>query len=319
MKKISQILLNVILILSFSLWIWYVFAETVAEIKTKILDLQTSDPSLPSIADQKWTIWTILANIFDDNWKIKPDFIALTWIGWMFKSNWTKIYYNDGNVGIGTTSPSTKLEINWTTRISWTSANIQLNDTNGDNFLMHVNDDRLYFMHDDNRNMSRDDGEENRVVMHGVGWEVRLGIGTSSPNSKLDVRWRFQQGLNNWFYTYAISWTERLNTSFSKDIYTCWASQVIDIDATITHRSKKHRTTSHKKFYMNSYMSLSSDTYMENSTSTAWNWSFQRIKTWNNWHWDTSNRLRITHNAGSYRWWAHYYIYIKSTCPIYEF
>ena len=113
MRQISKILLNVVLILGFSLWIWYVFAETVAEVKTKIAGLQASDPSLPSIANQKWTIWTILANIFDASWKIKPDFLDLIWLGWMFRTNWTKIYYNDGNVGIGTNNPNAKLEVNW--------------------------------------------------------------------------------------------------------------------------------------------------------------------------------------------------------------
>ena len=96
---------------------------------------------------------------------------------------------SSGNVGIGTTSPGAKLEVNGTTRIAGgNSSNIQLVDNDNDNFLIHLNSDRLYFMRDDDNDLSWDDGEDDRIVMYGVGGAVRLGIGTSYPEATLDVR-----------------------------------------------------------------------------------------------------------------------------------
>ena len=94
-----------------------------------------------------------------------------------------------GNVGIGTTDPKTKLQVNGTTRIAGgNSSNIQLVDSDNDNFLIHLNSDRLYFMRDDDNDLNWDDGEDDRIVMYGVGGAVRLGIGTSYPEATLDVR-----------------------------------------------------------------------------------------------------------------------------------
>ncbi len=157
----------------------------------------------------------------------------------------------------------------------------------------------------------------NNLVSVNSNWNV--WIWTTTPQAKLDVNWTMKIWYWSNFYQLAISWNTTLNTTFSYDIYTCWWSHILDIDSTITHWTAWYRTTSHKKLYMDSYTTLSADTYLENSTPEAGSWSLQRIVTWNNWSWDTSNKLRITHNAGSYRWGANYYIYIKSTCPIYKF
>ena len=143
-----------------------------------------------------------------------------------------------------------------------------------------------------------------------------VGIGTTNPQSKLQVNGRIQHG--GGFYTYAISGNSLLSTTFSHDVYTCGASQVVHVEAAITHWSAGYRATVDKIFYMDAYTGLSSDDLLDASTPQAGSWSFSRIVTGNNGYGDTSDRLRITHNAGSYAGGANYYIYIKSTCPIYE-
>jgi hypothetical protein len=119
-------------------------------------------------------------------------------------------------------------------------------------------------------------------------------------------------------HTLAIGGNTTLTTTFSHDIYTCGASQVVHVEAAITHWSASYRAAVDKVFYMDSYTDVSADTLLEQSTGAAGSWSFTRVPTGFANNQNTSNRLRITHNAGSYAGGANYYIFIRSTCPIYE-
>jgi hypothetical protein len=119
-------------------------------------------------------------------------------------------------------------------------------------------------------------------------------------------------------YELAIGGNTTLNTTFTHDIYTCGGSHVVHVEAAITHWEAQYRTAVDKYFYMDSYTTISADTLLENSTGHAGSWSFVRMVTGNNGSGDTSNRMRITHNAGTYAGGANYYIFIRSTCPIYE-
>ncbi|MCK4553480.1 hypothetical protein KAU19_00770 [Candidatus Parcubacteria bacterium] len=238
-----------------------------------------------------------------------------------------------GKVGIGTAGPSAKLEVEdggisainvlTATQDDENIYGLRVgNDTadlsEEDGFLVKITNSAVAQLH------ARSAGADAQISFHtGDSERVRItsagniGIGTTNPESKLHVDGRIQQG--GGFYTYAISGSTPLNTQFSHDIYTCGATHVVHIEAAITHWSAGYRATVDKIFYMDSYTTLSADTILETSTETAGSWSFQRIVTGNNGYGDTSNKLRITHNAGTYHGGAHYYIYIKSTCPISEY
>jgi len=119
-------------------------------------------------------------------------------------------------------------------------------------------------------------------------------------------------------YTYAIGGSTTLTTAFSHDLYTCGGSQVVHVEAAITHWTAAYRTAVDKFFYMDSYTTLSTDVLLDTTSAAGGSWSFQRIVTGNNGSGDTSDRLRITHNAGTYNGGANYYIFVRSTCPIRE-
>lgn len=87
----------------------------------KLTDLQTNDPSLPSVAEPKWRVGFIMSRIFNANWQIsnrvlKPFSITsratsndklLRWSGWNGGHFLDSIIYDTGtNIGIGAT-PST--------------------------------------------------------------------------------------------------------------------------------------------------------------------------------------------------------------------
>ncbi len=60
--------------------IWGTYAAQNATILTYISQLQVIDSNLPNVANQKWYIWAILGEIFNGSWKIKWDYLDLSWV-----------------------------------------------------------------------------------------------------------------------------------------------------------------------------------------------------------------------------------------------
>ena len=98
------------------------------------------------------------------------------------RGNNTDLHINSsGNIGVGRTNPTAKFDVNGEVKISTGSPTLRFDDSNGDGFMIHNNSDILYFMRDDNRNDSWDDGDDDRIVMRGSGSAVRMGIRTTNP------------------------------------------------------------------------------------------------------------------------------------------
>lgn len=113
MKKVTLFLLASLFLMPFS------FADDVTDVQTRVTQIQDTDPSLPSISEQKGIYGTILSKIFDTNGKIKDIFLQIVgslssgdvprWDGSQFVSG--VITDNGTNVGIGTTNPQTELHV----------------------------------------------------------------------------------------------------------------------------------------------------------------------------------------------------------------
>ena len=100
----------------------------------------------------------------------------------------TGLIVNEGNVGIGSTSPGYKLDVSGSGRftggLSLTSENPQLTFTDTtageDDMVLSMNGDYLEFLSNALRNI---------ITVHGEtsAYSGSVGIGTTSPGSKLDV------------------------------------------------------------------------------------------------------------------------------------
>ena len=89
-----------------------------------------------------------------------------------------KVNYN-GNVGIGTTNPSEKLEVS-----SDSSPTIKIQDTTNNVELLLTVDDSNSFLESSSNMLFRTNGSNNRMVIDSSG---NVGIGTNSPSEKLEV------------------------------------------------------------------------------------------------------------------------------------
>lgn len=113
---------------------------------------------------------------------------------WWWESLWStwtasKIYYNDGNVGIGTNNPAYKFTVNWTGYFeNWLYVNWVI--------WPEDNWDDLKFLADWYSFKNR--LGENKLVINSQGY---VWIGTWTPQSMLHVNWTIQAGDNLKTYT----------------------------------------------------------------------------------------------------------------------
>ncbi|USN58450.1 MAG: hypothetical protein H6767_09485 [Candidatus Peribacteria bacterium] len=98
------------------------FADDVTDVQTRVTQIQTTDPTLPSISEQKGIYGTILSKLFDGNGKIKDIFLQIVgslssgnvprWDGSQLVSG---VLTDDGtNVGIGFSGPQAPLDVQLT-------------------------------------------------------------------------------------------------------------------------------------------------------------------------------------------------------------
>ncbi|USN58396.1 MAG: hypothetical protein H6767_09160 [Candidatus Peribacteria bacterium] len=96
-----------------------VSADDVTDVQTRVTQIQDTDPSLPSISEQKGIYGTILSKLFTSNGKIKDVFLQIVgslssgnvprWDGSQLVSG--VITDNGTNVGIGVASPQKILHV----------------------------------------------------------------------------------------------------------------------------------------------------------------------------------------------------------------
>ncbi len=103
------------------------------------------------------------------------------------------IYYNSGNVGIGTPNPNAKLTVAGEIHINWEYPYIQFNSShwndrsfiqNGVNLSAQTTGDYMVFYNPSAKGYNFRQGNYNLLTIEPNG---NIGIGTSSPQSKLTV------------------------------------------------------------------------------------------------------------------------------------
>ncbi len=162
MKWNSKVLMIIVFFTMISSW-YSVYATPLDEAKNIVTQLQTTDTTLPSVTDQKWSIGRLLSLIFDVAiGKIKVDFLDILDTTGKIKTSllpsaggsptelWQKsgnnIYYSTGSVGIGTSTfnsvtPTNSLQaqgeiistissLNWFRSVFWNYGAVWKNDWN---------------------------------------------------------------------------------------------------------------------------------------------------------------------------------------------
>lgn len=131
----------------------------------------------------------IKGNIMLNGSILKPDGSVYNFSQWSNVSNTSNIYYNIGNVGIGTTNPQSLLHLS--SPLQSTAVNIQFTDattgyTSNDGFIIgkDSNQNSIIWNYENNDIIFGTSNRERlRITSNG-----RIGIGTASPQTILDIR-----------------------------------------------------------------------------------------------------------------------------------
>jgi len=167
----------------------------------------------------------IRGNIMLDGLILKPDSSAYNFSQWSNTSNSSNIYYNIGNVGIGTVNPQSLLHLS--SPLQSTAINIQFTDsTTG-----HARSNGFIIGKDSNQhgviwNYENDDiifGTSNRERLR-ITSNGRIGIGTANPQAILDVRGDLRVSgsifkLDGSLYFNNTTGNQWINSSNSSNIY----------------------------------------------------------------------------------------------------
>ena len=174
-KNTKNIFISALIVLAF-IWNW-VYADDIDEVRTRLNSINSpiSDlPSVPSWADQKWFITTIIQNIFDSTGQIKVVFIdAFNSIIWNADIDDRLLYWDDSNQ---TLEESNLIHDGNTTTVEG-NLNIEGDIFQGGDIL-NIGDDIV------NLDGKFIDGSDPSDAVYTIG---NVGIGNDDPESKLHI------------------------------------------------------------------------------------------------------------------------------------
>ena len=88
--------------------------------KQRVNQLQSPDPSLPSAPDQKWTVGTIIATMFEASGKLKDVFLGILDAGWKLDNS----YLNILDAGWKLDNSYLNIQVDWGNKVSNSSLNV---------------------------------------------------------------------------------------------------------------------------------------------------------------------------------------------------